>query len=233
MHLSWPVRLCARVGCWLLLGWSLLELSIGDCCLSRGHLWRGEEGTICFNLALLLLSGWNHHKYNYLNLWFFLTYPFLPMSINHVLLQPLVLPYETVSLFFAFESGSLCILVSAFFFLEGSLACINLCYGWQRLHMLFQMRSMSSAAAFTPVSAGQTSLDASFDYICFFVTFFHTGSLRFSGINTRKKDSSVLWFLLGFCHQHKSLVPIFFLCMLSLKTLENLIPWARYFFLSA
>lgn len=48
--------------------------------------------------------------------------------------------------------------------------------------MLFQMRSMSSVAAFTPVSAGQVLFGASFDYICFFVTFITSGS---SGINTK------------------------------------------------
>lgn len=37
--------------------------------------------------------------------------------------------------------------------------------------MLFQMRSISSVAAFTPVSAGQVLLGVSFDYICFFVIF--------------------------------------------------------------
>ena len=58
--------------------------------------------------------------------------------------------------------------------------------------MLFQMRSMSSVSAFTPVSAGQVLLGASFDYICFFCRFYHIRSLWSSGINMRQKVSSVL-----------------------------------------
>lgn len=74
-------------------------------------------------------------------------------------------------------------------FLEGSLTCINLCHRWLGLRMSFQMRSASSASAFTPVSAGQVLLGASFDYIYFFGHFYHIGSWWSSGINVRDKSS--------------------------------------------
>lgn len=56
--------------------------------------------------------------------------------------------------------------------------------------MLFQMRSVSSVAAFTPVSAGQVLLGASFDYICFFVTFITSGA--YGPLGSIQKVSSVL-----------------------------------------
>lgn len=73
-----------------------------------------------------------------------------------------------------------------FAFLEGSLACINLCHGWRALRMLFQMRSMSSVAAFTPVSSGQVLAWCIFWlHLLFLSLLLHRGLTCSSGINTK------------------------------------------------
>lgn len=82
-------------------------------------------------------------------------------------------------------------------FLEGSLACINLCHGWQRLRMLFQMRSMSSVA-FNPFCAGQVLLGASSDYVCFFVIFISSGAYGPLG-SIRDKRSLLYCDFFWFC----------------------------------